>query len=55
MNTSLRKNAKYRFIRSALAKKYDRAALADILRRAKATTPPSPLNAPTRPPASNSI
>ena len=35
MNTSLRKNAKHRFIRSALAKKYDRAALADILRRAE--------------------
>lgn len=35
MNTSLRKNAEYRFIRSALAKKYYKAALADILRRAE--------------------
>lgn len=35
MNTSLRKNAKFPFIRSALAKKYDKAALADILRRAE--------------------
>lgn len=35
MNTSLRKNAKYPFIRSALAKQYDKAALADILRRAE--------------------
>jgi hypothetical protein len=35
MNISLRKNTKYCFIRSALAKKYDKAALADILRRAE--------------------
>ena len=35
MNTILRKNAKYPFIRSALAKQYDKAALADILRRAE--------------------
>ena len=35
MNTILRKNTKYPFIRSALAKRYDKAALADILRRAE--------------------
>lgn len=35
MNANLRKNAKFPFIRRALAKKYDKAALADILRRAE--------------------
>lgn len=35
MNTSLRKNGKYPFIRDALAKKYDKADLANILRRAE--------------------
>lgn len=35
MTTTLRKNAKYPFIRDALTKKYDKADLADILRRAE--------------------
>lgn len=35
MNTSLRKNNKYPFIRRALKKRYDKAALADVLRRAE--------------------
>ena len=35
MTTTLRKNTKYPFIRHALAKRYDKAALTDILRRAE--------------------
>ena len=35
MTATLRKNTKYPFIRSALAKRYDKVALADILRRAE--------------------
>lgn len=35
MNVTLRKNAKYPFIRRALEKRYDKAALTDILRRAE--------------------
>ena len=51
MNSSLRKNAKFPFIRSALAKKYDKVLLDRILTARKLTTPPSLTCAKEPPPA----